>query len=41
MKQWIKENKENIVFGIQALTFCTFFLAFVFGGLIVGALLAG
>lgn len=41
MKQWIEENWDNFVFGIEALTFCAFFLAFVFGGFILVASLTG
>ena len=41
MKKWIEENWDNFVFGIEALTFCAFFLAFIFGGLIIAACLAG
>jgi hypothetical protein len=41
MKQWIEENWNNIVFGIELFTFSTFLLTFIFGGMIIGACLAG
>ena len=40
MKQWIEENWNSIVFGIEAITFSLFFLTFILGGMIIGACLA-
>lgn len=37
MKKWIEENWDQFVFGVEAITFCLYFIGLIFGSFIIAS----